>query len=73
MREQYKVVRVANIVFCLELMFDPLVELVHIDVDQELRSEVAQRQASAQSRTLRKAAHHFPQKPQQARVLDALL
>ena len=42
-RENHKVISVADIVFGFDLMLHKLVELVHIDVDQQLARKIAER------------------------------
>lgn len=42
-----EVIRVPHIISCPELVFYELVKLVHVDIDEELRGEVAEREASA--------------------------
>ena len=36
MRKQYKVIRVADVVFGFELVLNKLVKLIHINIDQQL-------------------------------------
>lgn len=36
MMEKHKIVGVADVVFRLEMMLHPLVELVHVHIDEEL-------------------------------------
>ena len=43
--EYHKVVRIADIVPGLDPVLHKLIELVHIDIDQKLGGEIAQRQA----------------------------
>ena len=70
MREKYKVIRVADIIFFLKLVFNKLIELVHINIHQKLAREIAQRQTLDQNSDIRcpsfglEATNDFAQEPE---------
>lgn len=55
--EKYKIIGVADVVFCFEHVLHKLVEFVHVDVHEKLGSEIAQWKAGS------KAADDTLQKP----------
>jgi len=67
MRENHKVVGIADIVLGFELVPYILVKLVHIHIDQQLGGQIAEWQA------LGKAADYFAQKPEDVLVSDVAL
>ena len=50
MREDDKVIGVADVLRCFEKMFGELVERIHVDVGEQLRGEIAERQADSGTR-----------------------
>lgn len=65
-REEYEIIGVSNVVPDLESPFCILIELIHVDIDQELGCEIAQGQ------TGRKTADDLPDECPSARARDML-
>ena len=73
-RHKYKIVGVADIVFCFQLMFYKLVELVHVHVGKKLRGQIADGYAARMEQVgipTRKAADDLPHKPHDLWILTA--
>ena len=58
MRQNYKIIGVAYIVFCFKFVFHKLVKPIHIHIHQQLRGEVAEWQTNTQTRGI-KTPHDF--------------
>ncbi len=74
-RDDNKIVGVANVVRGFQFVFYKLVELVHVDVCEQLRSQVADRYASRMEEialTGRKAADYFFEQLHYFRIFNAL-
>ena len=71
--EDYKIVGIADVVFCFEFVPHEPVKLVHADINQKLGGQVAQRQTFAFFTISVETADDFAQKPHNISIGDVAI